>query len=1157
MNYFYWEGMSCLFLTEKNVRVVKLTLLMLTVVLFNISAETYAQSTRINLEMTNSTVKEVLKGIEEKSEFTFFYNDKVVNTAQKVSVHAENEKIEEILSDILPDCSFRVDNKKIILTRKAVKSVQTTQQKRTITGTIIDDSGYPVIGANVIVKGTTIGVITDIDGKYSLELSGNVKLMISYIGYVSQELMTGNKSILNVTMREDTQALDEVVVVGYGIQKKINLTGAVTAIDKEVLESRPTASIVSALQGTVPGLTISASGAPGSSSTIRLRGQGSLSNEGKTPPYILIDGVSADEEAMLGLNPDDVENISVLKDAAASAIYGARAAFGVILITTKSGSGKKDKLEVNYSNNLDFAAFTVIPDMTNSVQFAHAYNDAYANAGKTGMFTEEWFVKAQRKIDDPTAPGTEPYSNNPSMWKRNFESFDNVDWYDVYYKPGYSAFQQKHTLSLSGTTEKINYYVSAGLRDNVSNMRHGDWKNTQYSGLARLNSKVNKWLDLGLNIRYANGVTMEPTGTSDGTGTWLIYHNIWRSWPMTFLQAPDGNYNFQTTVPWLINGGTTAKTRETVVLTPSFRIKPLEGWVINFDLTTNMDFNTTKSDRQNIPEWQTDGTINQATWNSKQKSTYASKEFTRTSYLTYNLYTSYEKQINDHFISGMVGVQQEESKFMKAKGTRNDLLFPSLPTMDLSGGDRSVSDEESEWSTFGSFMRISYNYKNRYLLEANGRYDASAKFREGNRWGFFPSFSLGYNISQEEFWKPIEDYVSSFKIRLSSGKLGNQNVSSFTFLPQMDNGTTDFIMGGLRPVYIQAPGLINNALTWEKSQTLNIGLDAGFFANKLTFTMDAYDRRTYDMFGPSQKLPAVIGAKVPEANNSSLSTKGLELSLAWRDRIGDFSYDVMATLSDYQTTITEFYNPTGTMTTWSEGRKLGEIWGYETDRFFAEDDFIKSDNGTYKMKENVPNQDYIYSKWSPGDIKYVDQNGDGKINKGNNTVDDRGDLVLLGNSTPRFQYGFNIGAQYKGFDLRLFLQGVGKKDVWIEDATFWGFESRAQSNLSIQHLDYWTPENTDAYYPKPYLEGDSHGKNTQKQSKYLLDGSYLRLKNIQLGYSIPSEWLKKISLTRARFYMSGENLLTFSNFPDFYDPEVYGKVHPMQKHISFGVNVSF
>lgn len=1157
MNYFYGKGLLYLFLTEKNIRVMKLVLLMLTVFLFQVSAETYAQSTRIDLEMTDSSVKEVLKGIEEKSEFTFFYNDNAINTARKVSIRVKNKKIDEILSELLPDCTFRVDNKKIILTKKSEYKVPEVMQQRKVIGTVIDTNGDPVIGANVAVKGTTVGAITDIDGNFSLEVSGNVKLMVSYIGYVSQEIMTGTNNVLKIILKEDTQTLDEVVVVGYGTQKKVNLTGAVAAVDKEVLESRPVSSVVSALQGTVPGLTISASGAPGSTNTIRLRGQGSLSNDGKTPPYILIDGVPADEEVMLGLNPDDVENISVLKDAAASAIYGARAAFGVILITTKSGSGKKDKLEVNYSNNLDFAAFTVIPEMTNSIQFAKAYNEAYANAGKTGMFTDEWFEKAQRKIDDPSAPGTEGYSNNPLMWKRNFDSFDNVDWYNVYYKPGYSAFQQKHTLSLSGTTEKINYYVSAGLRDNVSNMRYGDWKNTQYSGLARLNAKVTKWLDMGLNIRYANGITKEPTGNNDGTGTGIIFHNIWRSWPMTFLQAPDGHYNFQTTVPWLIDGGTTTKTKETVVLTPSFRITPLKGWVINFDFTANLDFNTTKADRQNIPEWQTDGTINQSTWNSRQKSTYASKAFSRTNYLTYNLYTSYERQLGDHFISGMIGIQQEQSSYMYAKGTRKDLLFPSLPTMGLSGGDRTVEDKESEWSTFGSFMRINYNYKDKYLVEVNGRYDASAKFRKGNRWGFFPSFSLGYNIAREEFWKPLEDYVNSMKIRLSYGKLGNQNVSSFTFLPQMSSGTTDFIIGGLRPLYIQAPGLINSDLTWEKSQTFNVGIDAGFLANRLTFSLDAYNRKTYDMFGPSQKLPAVIGATIPKANNASLSTKGFEISLGWRDKIGDFNYDVTATLSDYQTKIVDYYNPTGIMSTWSEGRKLGEIWGYETDRYFTEDDFTKDEKGNYILKEGIPNQNYIYSKWSPGDIKYVDQNNDGKIDIGANTLDDHGDKVLLGNSTPRFQYGINFGAQYKGFDLRVFFQGVGKRDVWTSDVTFWGFESRAQSNLTIQHLDYWTPENTDAYYPKPYLEGDKHSKNTQTQSKYLLNGAYLRLKNIQLGYSIPSEWLRKISLTRARLYVSGENLLTFSNFPEFYDPEVYGKTHPMQKHISFGVNVSF
>lgn len=1123
------------------------------------AGETFSQTQQIKLPQHQLTIQEIFNYIEKQTQFSVGYNHSKVSETISKKVSVNSGSVQSVLDKALQGTglTFKYSGNHIVIIPKNNKKISAKGDERQIKGKVIDSQGMPVIGATVMEKGTTNGTVTDLDGNFILNAEEGVTVEISYIGYQTQNIIATGGKILSITMKEDAELLDEVVVVGYGTQKKVNLTGSVAVVEKEILESRPVSNIATALQGTVPGLTIGATGAPGSTASIRLRGQGSLSNDGNTPPYILIDGVPSDEESMLNLNPDDVENISVLKDAAASAIYGARAAFGVILITTKSGSGKKDKLEVNYSNNLDFAAFTVIPEMTNSVQFAKAYNEAYANAGKVGMFTDEWFVKAQQKIDDPTAPGTEPYSDKPNMWKRNFDSFDNVDWYDVYFKPGFSAFQQKHTLSLSGTTEKINYYVSAGFRDNVSNMRFGDWKNTQYSALARLNAKVTKWLDMGLNVRYSNGLTTEPTGNNDGDGSYMIFHNIWRSWPMTFLMDPNGNYNFQTTVPWLINGGRTSKTKEQLVLTPTFRINPLEGWTINFDFTAKMDFNTTKSDKQNIPEMQVDGTPNQATWDARQKNTYAYKSFSRSSYYTFNLYSSYDKKIGNHSFTVMLGMQYEKSNYMSGSARRYDILFPSIPTLGLSGGDRSVGDSESEWATFGSFARLNYNYKNRYLVEFNGRYDGSAKFKSGRRWGFFPSFSLGYNISNEEYWESLLDKVNLLKLRLSFGKLGNQNVSSFTYLPTMSHDTTDFIMNGMRPLYVQAPGLISNSLTWEKSQTFNVGLDAGLLNNRLTFSLDVYNRKTYDMFGPSQKLPAVIGTGLPSLNNASLSTKGFEITLGWRDNIGDFSYDIMGTLSDHTTEITEYYNPTGIMSSWSVGRKLGEIWGYETDRYFTEDDFIKDVNGNYKLKDGIPSQDYFYSKWSPGDIKYVDQNGDGKVDQGKNTMDDHGDKVLLGNSTPRFEYGINLGAQYKGFDLRLFFQGVGKRDIFTGDVTFWGFESRSQSNLTIQHLDFWTPENTDAYYPKPYLEGDNIGKNHQTQSKYLLNGAYCRLKNIQFGYTFPTTLIQLIGLTKVRVYISGENLLTWSKFPEFYDPEVYGKTHPIQKHISFGINVGF
>lgn len=1119
----------------------------------------YSQTGQVNLNLKNASVKELFREIEKQTSYRFSYRDAEINNKGGITISGQGRELKEVLTNELAkqQLSYTVSGNKIIIS--PVKNAVSTKEKK-VTGKVVDAKGEPVIGATIMEKGTNNGTITDFDGNFMLDVSAGAVLQISYIGYANQDVKVGNSSNLAITMKEDTELLDEVVVVGYGTQKKVNLTGSVTSVNKEVLADRPVSNVMQSLQGEVPGLTISTGGAPGSTSSIRLRGQGSLSNKGNTPPYILIDGVPSDESTMLGLNPDDVENISVLKDAAASAIYGARAAYGVILITTKSSSGKKDKLTVNYSNNLDFAAFTVIPDMVNSIQFAEAYNEAYANAGLAPMFTEEWFEKARRRMNDPNAPATEPVEGQPNMWKNTFDSFDNVDWYEVYYKPGFSSFQQKHTLSLSGTTEKINYYISAGLRDNGSNMRYGDWKNTQYSGLARLNAKVTNWLDVGLNIRYANGITMEPTGNFNGTGTSIIYHNMWRGWPMTYLKDPNGNYNANiSNVPYLIDGGTTEKTKEQIVITPSFVVKPIDGLTINFDFTTDMLFNTTKAERQNVPTYLVDGSIDQATWNTHQAQTFAYKDFNRRHYMTYNLFATYSKQLSDHYISAMIGMQQENSKTMGASAKRFNLLFPSLPTLGLSDGDRVVGDNESEWSTFGSFVRLNYNYKEKYLVELNGRYDGSAKFRSGKRWGFFPSFSFAYNIAREEYWEKLLDYINSMKVRFSFGRLGNQNVSSFTFLPQMSHGLADFIMGTNRPLYVSSPGLINSDLTWEKSQTVNFGLDLGLFSNRLTASLDVYKRKTYDMFGPAEKLPAVIGATIPQSNNAALSTTGFDLVMGWRDNIQDFCYGLGFTLSDYRTKIDKYYNPTGTFANenWSEGRYLGEIWGYETDRFFREDDFTKDANGNYHLKDGIANQDFIYTKWSPGDIKYVDQNNDGKIDQGQNTIYDHGDKILLGNSTPRFQYGINIDLGYKGFDFRMFLQGIGKRDVWYNDVTFWGFQDRAQSNFTLSHLDYWSEDNQDAYYPKPYLQGDKIAKNQQAQSKYILDGSYMRVKNIQFGYTFPKKILSKISLDNLRLYVSGENLFTFTKFPEFYDPEAYGKTHPLQKHISFGVNVSF
>lgn len=1140
---------------------MKITIIALFICIYTLFAvEANSQNAKVSIQANDFSIQKVISEIEKQTDYLFVYDKNEVDVNKKVSVDVNNEPVSEVLNRVFEGSGvvYKVVGKNITLAKGAVVTESTVNQQvsKKVTGVVKDQNGEPIIGANVVEKGTTNGTVTAIDGIYSIEVGENAVLQYSYIGYNLIEQSVGKQTVINVLLQENTQALEEVIVVGYGTQKKVNLTGAVAAVDKEVLESRPVSNVASALQGAVPGLKISTGGAPGSSSTIRVRGQGSLSNDGKTPPYILIDGVPADESTMLGLNPDDVENISVLKDAASAAIYGAKAAFGVILITTKSGANDKDKLEVNYSTNLDFAAFTVIPDMANTIQFARAWDACLINQGSAPYYTDDWYRKAEEKMKNPSAPSTEASTGNPNDWKRFFDSFDNVDWYNEYYKSGFSSFQQKHTLSLSGSSGKINYYVSAGYRDNGSNMRYGDWKNTQYSGLARINAKMTSWLDFGLNIRYSNGDVKEPTGNNDGDGTGIIYHNIFRSWPMQYLKDPNGNYNYNTNIPWLISGGTTSYKKQQLIITPTLVIKPLEGWRINFDFSSNMQFNSTKKVKQNVPYYMVNGSVDEATWNANESNTYVKREFDDKSYFTTNLYTSYDRKIGNHEFTGMIGMQQEIEKYVYSWSQRTNILFPSVPVQDLSGGERTLGDSEKEWSTVGVFARINYNYDNKYLLEVNGRYDASSKFKQGNRWGFFPSVSLGYNISREKFWENIEETVNHLKIRFSYGTLGNQNVPDYTYLPQLKHGYTDFIMGDMRPLYVQNPAIISPNLTWEKSKTINGGIDASFLSNRLLFSLDVYNRITENMFGPSVQLPGVLGGNVPDANNASLSTVGTELTLEWRDHVENFSYGIKFNLSDYQTKIKKYYNPTGILTSWAEGRKLGEIWGYETDRYFKEDDFIV-ENGVTKLKEDIPNQDYIYAEWHPGDIKYKDLNGDGKINEGENTLSNPGDKKIIGNNTPRFQYGVMLDGAYKGFDVKLFFEGVGKCDIWTDDVTFWGFQSWGQTGLMVQHLDYWREDNLDAYYPRPYMEGYLNDKNHKKQTKYLLNGAYLRLKNVQIGYSLPNKLLQKAGLNRARIYLSGENLFTVTDFPDFYDPEAYGKVHPIQKHISVGLNVSF
>lgn len=525
-----------------------------------------------------------------------------------------------------------------------------------------------------------------------------------------------------------------------------------------------------------------------------------------------------------------------------------------------------------------------------------------------------------------------------------------------------------------------------------------------------------------------------------------------------------------------------------------------------------------------------------------------------------------------HNFSIMAGLQQEQQRNETLAGRKNDIVTNEVPSISTSTGDiHSLTDDLTHWSRLGFFFRLNYNFKEKYLLEVNGRYDGTSIFAEGNRWGFFPSFSGAWNMSREAFFDPIVDKVNNLKIRASWGSLGNQNVTAYQDLALMGiKSNLAWLLNGSRPVYTTAPNLVNTMLTWETSQTLDFGIDAGFLNNRLNVTADWYQRHTKDRLGPAEALPAVIGATIPKKNNSELRTNGWEIAVTWRDQVNDdFSYSVSAMLYDYYSTVTKYNNPTNILTTDYEGKRVGDLWGYTTEGLIQ-----TQEEADKIMQTGYQNQ--FHSVWNTGDVKYADLNKDGVVNNGKNTLEDHGDLSIIGNTTPRYQFSLTLGAEYKGFDFSMMWQGVGKRDLWINSNMFWGFTTWNQSSLFVDdHLDYYRDKdadtyaglgiNTESYFPRPYLVDNQNNKNRQTQTRYLQNGAYARLKNLQLGYTLPKSLTEKIELSRVRVYFSGDNLCTLTGrFPHSLDPETstigsrgHGKSMSAQTAFSFGIDVEF
>lgn len=1045
-----------------------------------------------------------------------------------------------------------------------------------VSGKVTDEDGQPLIGVNITVKNKNIGTSSDFDGMYTLsDVDANDVLVFSYIGYRKVETPVDGRTTIDVRMLTDTETLEEVVVVGYGTQKKENISGAVDYIDGREIENRPVANVMQGLQGISPGLNINyAGGTPGTKPTINIRGFTSI-NGGS--PLVVIDGIASSYDDLLRINPGDIESYSVLKDAASAAIYGAKAAYGVILITTKSGSDGKTKIE--YRNYMAWGKPTVLPEpVTDPYIFSRVKEIGSNNTPWDYInYSDEHFRWAKERSEDPSIEEVRLDPEDPTKWAYMGDN----NWNDYFLNN--SAMSYNHSLAFSGgysfeDGRKIGYYLSGDLtNENGLNKLTDDYYNR--NGLrAKLNFDPLTWLELNNNTSIYQTERARPrTNLTD------LYYRI----PIDVAENPDGtwaNTDVGRLAASLVDGGKNLNTLTgfqnilsananffenalTVTGRVSFKkeLWKYGRYTTQYQIGFGPDDVRTEGGTGGVGE--TNGQLNNT---------------------ILDLFATYSKTAGNHFFKILGGVNQEDYSYSSLAASKDVLISSSLPYINLTSGEPTIDAGYSSYATRSVFGRLNYHYQDRYLLELNGRYDGSSRFPKDGRWGFFPSVSLGYVISEEPFIKNLFSGAEPFvKIRASYGDLGNQEVGNFAYIQTLGTGNSTYIIDGTQPTVITggAPSLQIDPTnyTWERVSTLNFGADIGFFEGKLQGAFDIYNRKTLGMLTAGQELPAVLGSSVPRQNIADLETKGWEASVSYRNAVSlagkPFDFDVKFIVSDSRSWITKFQNDLNLFSGWREGQEIGELWGLESDGLFTNQEEIDA----LDESEIIP--------WGaltivPGWPKYIDQDGNGAIQKGRSS-DDPKDLVKIGNTSSRYRVGANMSGMWNGFDVSLFLQGVLKRDFYPKHYLYWGPYQQPYANVYPWNLDFYRPEgdseslrkqhsqsyldaglaeqNLDSQFPvlQSWLADNNYGGAGLDipQTSHLLNGAYVRVKNLTLGYTLPAKLTEKVRVSRFRLFFTGENLFEFSPIKEFMDPEAvedgYGWAYPFQRKISFGLNINF
>lgn len=1139
----------------------------------------------VSISLKDATVKGVADALTKQTGILFSY-DADLNSMSlgEVKVSHKNSSLTSILDEVFANKGVKYSVVGVTVVLSRTKS----SGKRTITGQVNDASGMPVPGAVVMVVGQSGGTVTDGSGRFSMPASdGEVTLAVQCLGYVEKtQLLSASADNIVMTIDEDALSIDETVVVGYGVQKKVNLTGAISTVSSENLENRTAPTLTHMLQGSVPGLNVTtSSGRPGNSASINIRGINSI-NGGS--PLVLVDGAEGD---LSRVNPADVESISVIKDASAAAVYGARASFGVILVTTKNGTEADGMATVRVNSRFGWEAPTTSTEFENRGYYSVYLNDLFYRAANGTNYTyytqsdmQELWARVNDKRENPARPWV---MIDQRDGRDTYLYYANTDWYHELFRD--RRPNQQHSVSLSGGTAHVKYLLSGSYNREEGIFRRNTDKLDKYSFRSKISFDIKKWLNLTNNTSYYKYRYRYPGPSDVNTAFSLMTVHALASYP---AHNPDGTsigYTSFANNNYVMDGLLTIldnpnykneDNKDNLSTTTELTIKPLASLEIRANFTYALNQNRYMNRATNTEYSRYPGETVQVT-NSRSIDSLKEKTETQHYYAT-NIYATWTKSIAQaHNIKLMAGFNWETKHYKDVGAKGYYLMSQTLNDLNLVGSDADgnprmeTSGGQNEYALEGFFGRLNYDYKGRYLFEASGRYDGTSRFASSHRWGIFPSMSLGWRISEEKFFAPIKNTMNNFKLRYSYGSLGNQLVGYYDYIRKIAIGTGSYTFGsGTKPTIATIGAPVASNLTWEKTLQHDLGVDLAFFGNRLMFTADAYIRDTKDMLTAGVALPAVYGASSPKMNAADLRTKGYEFQLSWRDGFNlfgkPFNYSVTASFSDYITEITKFDNPERTFAkSYYVGMRMGEIWGYHTGGLFRSD----AEAADYKIDQTFVNQAIISAAGDErglhgGDVKFLDLNGDGVVNQGKNTVDDPGDRTIIGNNQPRYNYGINLSLQYFGFDFGIFFQGVGWAPA-ANNVLFYGPYARPYATLIPKdfHKKIWSEDNPDSYLPRPrgYVGLGSNRELTVPSDRYLQDISYCRLKNLTFGYTLPKFITDKIGMGPVRFSFSGENLAYWSPFKKhtkYIDPEMAktnstNRIYPWQKSFMFGIDLTF